>query len=84
MEPYEPLSIKDKGNSLKKRNGKKRRISIRRKLAAKMKAEAIANRSQAEKELAWREKQSRKNRLKKLKKREKKKSKKDLVVAESS
>lgn len=53
------------------RNGKKRRIAIRKKRLARAEIDKIAKRSQAEKEVAWKEKQTKKNRLKKLKKREK-------------
>lgn len=65
------------------RNGKKRRIAIRKKRLARAEIDKIAKRSQAEKEVAWKEKQTKKNRLKKLKKREKDKQIKAQALAPS-
>lgn len=66
----------------RKRSGKKRRIILRKRMAAKSAKEVAARQSQAEKEAAERGKKTRKNREKKIKKRQKEKLKKSQEVVD--
>lgn len=64
----------------RKRNGKKRRIAIRTKVAVRIAKQSLAKQSKAEKEAAEKEKRTRKNRAQKVKRRVKEKAKKAQVV----
>ena len=60
----------------KKRNGKKRRIAIRRRCEARAATELLVRQVQVEKEAAERDKRTRRNREKKVKRKQKDKPKK--------
>jgi hypothetical protein len=67
---YRPIQGADAtSTSRRKRPGKKRRLLLRKKIAAKVEHEERAAREKAEKEEAEKEKRTRRNREKKIKKR---------------
>lgn len=70
-------------SSTRKRNGKKRRVAVRKKAAIKEVREISARSSKAEAEAAEKEKRTRKNREKKVKKRQRDKLKKASVTTEA-
>ncbi|MCJ1461613.1 hypothetical protein MMC07_000210 [Pseudocyphellaria aurata] len=72
----DPLQPGHEATSTKKRNGKKRRIAIRKQAAIKAATESQARRTEAVLEVAEKEKRTRRNREKKVKKRQRDKLKK--------
>ncbi|MCJ1422561.1 hypothetical protein MMC29_000441 [Sticta canariensis] len=77
------LQTKNEASSIRKRNGKKRRVTIRKEAAVKKATELSARRSKAEEEAAKKEKRTRKNREKKVKKRQRDKLKAAVTIPES-
>ena len=76
------LPLVERSNVKKKRCGKKRRIAIRRKTAGKAEKERLAKMSEVDKEIAEKEKRTRRNREKKIKKRNKKKENRTDVTTD--
>ena len=74
-----PMELKHQSQAQtnrRKRNGKKRRLVIRRRLEARMAREVVARQNHAEKQAAECEKRTRRNREKKVKRKQKDKLKK--------